>query len=48
LKDLRVNQFVINDGWIGVAIGPERVDNQTVHESDLARRKKKAEESSPR
>jgi hypothetical protein len=24
LQDLRINQFVIDDGWIGVALGPDR------------------------
>ncbi len=24
MKDLQVNQFVISDGWVGVAVGPDR------------------------
>lgn len=27
LHDVRVNQFVINDGWIGVAMGPAKAGN---------------------
>ena len=24
ISDLQVTQFVVNDGWIGVALGPQR------------------------
>jgi hypothetical protein len=31
LTDLQVTQFVISDGWIGVALGPQRVDDDLRH-----------------
>jgi hypothetical protein len=37
LKDLRVTQFVINDGWIGVALGPQRGARVVRRITDLER-----------